>query len=237
MTNTAHNLYIEANHLSLSLSPGPWLLDTGSDVSFGRAPVLHVTKEPIHVPASNGAYTVPKIRMATNVPYVGLVGNDILGKFDTLLDLANDNVARFISADITSIAGRKVELGFVTNSKIPIVNAQVGLNEFRMIFDTGAQYSYLSTLEGIETEPAGVATDFVFKNGVAKVFKVELHKVVSSLGGVTAPITFASEPGMRTSPAQVSTLLKATGTNGILGWEILKHGPMAYLPRRSELWI
>lgn len=237
--DTAHNLYVEANHLALRLSPGAWLVDTGSDASFGVAPVLHITAEPRPVLEKIGNLTPAKLRAVTGGNYIGLIGNDILGELEVLLDLKRSasGIACFHAAKISDLPGRRVGLEFIAGSKTPVVQATVGDEAVRVIFDTGAQYSYLESLEGIEAKPVGPSTDFVITAKGPVNFDVNLHEVTVTVGSITAPITFATEPGKLTCPPAVGALLKATGTQGILGWEILKHGRMAYLPRRGELWI
>lgn len=237
-----HNLYIEANHLALRLSPGPWLVDTGSDVSFGQSPVLHLADEPYHVPESIGILGIEDINRLTRGNFVGVIGNDILGRHTTefiLHGTGRANGLAYFDVLLADTANRRKEpVAFVKQTSVPTVNVHVvGTGGRRLIFDTGAQYSYLESLEGIEAKPVGPSNDFVITAKGPVAFDVNLHEVTVSLGGVTAPITFATEPGKPTCPAPVGNLLKATGTDGILGWEILKHGPMAYLPRQGELWI
>lgn len=237
--DTAHNLYIEGNHLALRLSPGPWLVDTGSGASFGRAPVLHITKEPVHVPERIRNLTPAKLKALTGCNFVGLIGNDILGELEMIFDLkrSGDGSARFHATDISEVRGRRVEVELVTAGRIPVVSTEVCALSKRMVFDTGAQYAYLGSLEDCQVKRLGRSTDFVITPHGPEVFDVDLHQVIVTLGDVTAPLTFATEPGKPTCPAPVAKLLKATGTEGILSWEILKHGPMAYLPRRGELRI
>ena len=231
---TSIHLQITRNHLALSLSPGPWLIDTGCDVSFGEAPILHLSDATHHVPPSYGGVSAETLNAYTKGSFVGLVGNDVLGKYDVEFNLRS-HYAEFSPDPIHSLQGAKVPLGRVAGTHTPTLLAAVGTSGSRRpIFDTGAQYSFLENLDGLGARPVGQGEDFHVSCGR---FKVDLHEVTMTVGSITAPITFATEPGKLTCPPAVGALLKATGTQGILGWEILKHGPMAFLPRRGELWI
>lgn len=231
------------NHIGVNISPGPWLLATAFPKSIGRVSAL-VCGNTHHLETSYSGLHVDGLSALTKSHFEGMLGMDILSKYEWFIDLDGRSRRRpkniFCIAEVLPIEHRgiKVGLDFSEDVKTPLLTLSIGKSaRQRVVFDTGAQYSYLESLEGIEAKPAGSSTDFVITTDGAKVFDVDLHEVTVTLGSITAPLTFATEPGKLTCPAPVGKLLKATGTDGILGWEILKHGPMAYLPRRGELWI
>lgn len=218
-------LRIRVNHLCTLLSPGDWLVDTGSTVSFGE--VVACLPCGLHpVPRSHGQLSLEALRDYVGIDVVGLLGGDILNHYEMLFDLPNQKlgIAKSLPGNP---AGTRVPLRF-TDKTIPILEARVeDHGTVPMIFDTGAQYSYLVDIKGNDVRPIGRAKDFHAALGV---YDVELYLKHVRVGSVERDVQFAYHP-------LVSEMCRQRGTQGILGWEILKHGPAAYLPRRRELWI
>lgn len=218
-------LRIQVNHLCALLSPGDWLIDTGSPVSFGEtAACLPCATHP--VAKSHPYLSLADLRGYVGTNVVGLLGGDILNSYEMLFDLPGQKLGIAKSLPGNS-AGTRVPLRF-TDKTIPILEARIeDQGAVPMIFDTGAQYSYLTDLRGNDLRPIGRARDFHAALGV---YEVELHLKRVRVGNADMDIQFAYHP-------KVAEMCLQRGTRGILGWEILRHGPVAYLPRRGELWI
>jgi len=223
-------LFVCKNHLALRLSPGPWLVDTGSGVSFGEAPVLHLSEVIHRVKPSHGNMGVQRLSKLTNERRVGLIGNDILGLYDIVFRLGDGHggVAEFHQRLPREKPGKRVDISLIEGRNVPTVMTAVeGLGDRRMIFATGSQYSYLASLAGLDAHPIGKGKDFLPSCGT---FAVDLYEVTVKLGSITASLKFAHHP-------KVSKALKTMKADGIIGWEILKHGPALYSLANRELWI
>src|SRR5262249_27159543 len=126
-------------HLFLELGSELWLLDTGAPTSFGMSPNLSIAGEHFSLGASYLGLTAAVLSGFLGVPCVGLLGADVLGRFDHLLNTTG-GTATLSTAEL-SHSGQNVDLDNFMG--IPIVSARVGDNDYRMFFDTGAQISYL----------------------------------------------------------------------------------------------
>jgi hypothetical protein len=158
------------------------------------------------------------------VPCVGLLGADVLGRFDHIFDTAAARLT--VSTAELSHPGQSVRVDEFRG--IPIVTARVGGHDHRLFFDTGAQISYLQD-ESLRSFPsAGRATDFY--PGVGQ-FQTDTHNVPVSLGGVAFTLLCGRLPGL------LETTLLTAGTVGILGNEILRHRRVGYFPRRRAMVV
>lgn len=240
-------LGVFGNYIGVRISPGPWFVGTACPRSFDKWGDVAVVCGNVHKVETTyrglSADVLSKLNKMDFFP--GLLGNDILAGYDILFNL-NSRKKKTDTEGIMYIGktfplekpGTKVDLEFIGCDKIPSLSVNfIDGSLHRMIFETGSKYSYLESLEGIKSRIIGKDTDFVITANGPVVFEVELHEVTVSLGSATCLVTFSTEPGKRSCPTAVSKQLKTAHVQGILGWEILKHGPVAYLPRRGELWI
>lgn len=218
-------LRIRVNHLCVLLSPGDWLVDTGSPFSFGENAVCLPCG--FHsVPRSHELLTLEELRAYVGVNVIGLLGGDILNQHDMLFDLPRQEMD-IVKSLPGNLPGAKVPLRF-TDKTVPVVEARIeDHGAVPMIFDTGAQFSYLADIKGNEVRAIGRAKDFHVSLGA---YEVELYLKRVRIGSADQDVQFAYHPA-------ISEMCRQRGTEGILGWEILRHGPAAYLPRRRELWI
>jgi hypothetical protein len=111
---------------------------------------------------------------------------------------------------------------------VPIVRAVLeGHDTASFIFDTGAHISYVADRALLTGEPVDTCTDFMPLVGQ---FKVEVYMAKIRLGGITAPLRFAHHP-------LVTRKLNKAKATGLIGWEILRHGPALYYAGIREMWI
>lgn len=94
------------------------------------------------------------------VPCVGLLGADVLGRFDHIFDTAGGRLT--VSTAELSHSGASARLEEFMG--IPIVTARVGSSDYRMFFDTGAQISYFQDDSLTEFPSAGSVTDLQHQN-------------------------------------------------------------------------
>lgn len=219
-------LTIKQDHLLLALSPGPWILDTGSPVSISEQPVfLMGSNRPTR--RSLGHANLASIRAQTGVDAIGLLGNDHLGSIDTYLDLMGEYADFSNSGDMRDYDA--VTLSPISSSSLHSVDVHVeGLGIRRMLLDTGAKYSYIDSMAGARTRQLGAAKDFQFAPNGMEQLDIELHHIHVRLGKLEGAIRCATHP-------DVTARLKGTDAVGILGWDILKYGRVLYSPRRGLL--
>ena len=74
-------------YLFLEIAGSPWLLDTGSPTSFGSGGGLTIDGERFELPPARGGLTAEGIAGYCGAPCAGLLGADVLGRFDHLWDL------------------------------------------------------------------------------------------------------------------------------------------------------
>jgi hypothetical protein len=76
-------------------------------------------------------------------------------------------------------------------------------------------------------EPVDKCADFLPLVGQ---FEVDVYMAEIRLGSITAPLRFAHHP-------LVTRKLQKAKAMGIIGWEILRHGPALYYAAIREMWI
>lgn len=212
-------LQFRNGHVFVELGGELWLLDTGAPTSFGMSRSLAIAGEQFSLGTSYLGLTAATLSQFVGVPCVGLLGADVLGRFDHLFDTAAGRLT--VSTAELSHGGRSVRLDEFMG--IPIVTARVGGSDYRMFFDTGAQISYFQDDSLTEFPPAGSVTDFY--PGVGQ-FQTDTHEVPVSLGGVTFTLRCGTLPGF------LGKTLMMASTKGIIGNAILSNRPVGYFPRR-----
>ena len=201
-----------------------WLLDTGAPTSFGASRSLAIAGERFDLYTDYLGLTPESLSQFIGVPAVGLLGADVLGRFDHIFDTAAGKLT--LSTAELSHTGQPVRLDEVMG--IPIVTAQIGGRAYRMFFDTGAQISYLQS-DALKTFPAaGAVTDFY--PGVGE-FETDTHDVQVSLEGVPFTLRCGTLPGL------LGMSLSMAGTEGIVGNAILEKRSVGYFPRRSVMML
>lgn len=217
-------LSLKDGHLFVEMEGGRWLFDTGAPTSFGDAQSIAVAGERFTISSSYMGLSATTLSRFVGVDCIGLLGADILGCFDHIIDCSNG--ALTISTAELPHSGQSVHLDEFMG--IPIVTARIGGSDYRMFFDTGAQVSYFQD-ESLATYPV-VGTIVDFYPGVGQ-FQTETHEVPVSLGEVA----FALRCG--TLPSVLGMTLMMAGTAGIVGNAILASRTVGYFPRRKALCL
>lgn len=131
-------LIFKDGHLFVELNGALWLYDSGAPTSFGAGASIGLAGEQFRVAKSYFGLTEATLSGFVGVQCAGLLGADVLGHFDHLLDAAGGTLT--ISATELQHGGRAVRLSEFMG--IPILTARIAGDEYRMFFDTGAQISY-----------------------------------------------------------------------------------------------
>lgn len=132
------------------------LLDTGAPTSFGTSRGFSIAGKQIRLGMTYRGLTAATLSQFVGVPCAGLLGADVLGRFDHIIDATAGTLS--VSTAELSQSGQSVRLDEFMG--IPIVSARIGSSDYRMFFDTGAQISYFQDDSLAEFPPAGCVTDF-----------------------------------------------------------------------------
>ncbi len=215
-------LQLRDGHLFIELNGELWLLDTGAPSSFGTSRRLTIAGEQFSLGTSYLGLTAATLSQFVGVPCVGLLGADVLGRFDHLFDTTGGRLT--VSSAELPHSGEPVHLDEFMG--IPIVTACVDGRDFRMFFDTGAQISYFQDDSLAKFPSAGRVTDFYPGFGQ---FESDTHKVPVSLGGVSFTLRCGALPEL------LGMTLVMASTEGIVGNAILSNRSVGYFPRRRTL--
>ena len=200
------------------------MLDTGAPTSFGVSRNFSFAGERFSIGTSYVGLTAAKLSQFVGVPCVGLLGADVLGRFDHILDTAAGRLV--VSTEELTHGGQGVELDDFMG--IPIVTVRIGGSDYRMFFDTGAQISYFQDDSLIGFPPAGSVTDFY--PGVGQ-FQTDTHEVPIYLGGIEFNLRCGKLPDL------LGMTLMMAGTTGIVSNAILSNRIVGYFPRRRMVFL
>ena len=210
-------------HLFLNIDGKLWLLDTGAPGSLGTDGTVMLAGMEFRVQKNFLGFTAGSLSELLHVEVSGLLGGDVLNRFDLVIDAPSGKVE--ISTARLEHRGAAIPLELFMG--IPIVTALIGGIKHRMFFDTGAQIGYLQDDDVRTSFPsAGRLTDFF--PGAGR-FQTETHQVDISLGEEN----FVLRSGVL--PDLLGAMLVASGTDGIVGNQILLTRAVGYFPRRKEL--
>ena len=109
---------------------------------------------------------------------------------------------------------------------IPLLDAEIGGETYRMFFDTGAQVSYFQHRSLSSFPAADSLSDFYPGYGQ---FETETHMLDAQIGAQAMTLRCGSLPKM------LAAGLVMGGAKGIIGNEILPGRVAGYFPRRGQL--
>jgi hypothetical protein len=217
-------LHYKNGHVFTELEGSFWLMDTGSPASFGEVDHVSVDGCTFKVAGNWMGLTVAPISRDICVPCAGLIGMDIIRKFDHLIGFDGGTLA--VSGDNLGHAGQRVPLtGYLG---VPILKAVIAGKEFPLFFDTGAHISYLQDIALKEFPVTGSYNDFFPGYGR---FDTDTCLVDVVIEGSAYNLLFG------TLPDTIGAALRMAGTYGVIGNALLLGRVCGYFPRRNELWI
>ena len=217
-------LEFQEGHVFAELYDGLWLLDTGAPTSFGISPLISIAGEQFSIDGSYHGYSAETLSEDTGTACAGLLGTDILGRFDHIIDIEGGKLTT--STSELAHSGNSVCLDDFMG--IPIVTVQIQGSEYRMFLDTGAQISYYQDVSIANFPKSGTVTDFY--PGIDR-FHTDTYEVPISLGGVKFTLRCGILPDL------LAATLDMVRIDGIVGNAIFLNRVIGYLPRRKELVI
>jgi hypothetical protein len=215
-------LHFQAGHLFLEVDDEWWIVDTGAPTSFGTNSRIVLAGQEFSVAPNFLVVDASQLSEYISMECTGLLGMDILGKFDLLLDPANQILE--VSAGELEFEGEVVSLENLMG--LPVVTAQIEGRPYRMVFDTGAQISYFQHQSLREFPQEGKMTDFYPGFGQ---FETDIHIVEAEVGGLAFTLRCGTLPGL------LGASFRMTGADGIIGNKILVDRRTGYSPRRNLL--
>jgi len=215
-------LIFSHGHLFVELSGHLWLFDTGAPTSFGSNEKLMLGNEELTVSSGYFGLTASTLSQYVGIECAGLLGADVLGRFDHILDIANGKLT--VSTDELSLDGQCLRIDEFMG--IPIVTASIQGNDYQMFFDTGAQISYFQDDSLADFPAAGSVTDFYPGAGQ---FQTETFDVPVLMGDLSFSLRCGSLPGL------LGATLMMADTQGIIGNQVLKDRVVGFFPRRGML--
>lgn len=219
---TEYPLHFLEGHLFVETGDKLWLLDTGAPSSFGSEAAIELAGVEFNPASVYMGLTAERLSSHVGILCAGLLGADVLGQFDLIIDVPGNKV--LVSTE--SLAHEGTAVPFDSFMGIPIVDVQIGENEHRMFFDTGAQFSYL--LDGSLMTFARIRTVQDFYPGMGE-FETDIYDVPIRLGDRD----FGLQCGRLPEPLGASLMM--ANARGIVGNEILVTRSLGYFPRRQEL--
>lgn len=217
-------LIFDHGHLFLELDGNLWLFDTGAPTSFGAHGKVNIAGELFRFSSSYFGLTASTLSEYVGVECAGLLGADVLGNFDHMLDATGGKLT--ISKAELPLNGQRVRAEEFMG--IPIVTVSIGGRDHRMFFDTGAQISYFQEDSLLEFPPAGSVTDFYPGAGQ---FQTDTHEVPVTLGNISFLLRCGRLPGL------LGASLMMADTQGIIGNQVLADRVLGFFPRRGLLCL
>jgi hypothetical protein len=218
MASYSYPLFERENHLFVQLPEGPFLVDTGSPMSFGTTGSITFVGETVPLRERAGMLgmniSMTTIQKLVTGPCSGLLGMDFLGKHTIRFCLRAGALVVGDSEDVN----RGTVLASAAAMGVPMIGLHSRGTDLRALFDTGAQYGY------------ALNRDLV--NGLDVVGHISDYNPL--LGDISSdawrlPYQLIGEDGQLASPLMHETvgyleagLLSLLSAEAIIGWHLLE---------------
>jgi hypothetical protein len=219
---TTYTLIHQAGQLLLSTNLGSWIIGTGSPRSFSELPTLELDGVSLNMAPSFAGLNATNLTALVGVPVTGLLGIDVLKRFDIEFDLPSSQI--MLSSNPVAWKGTVVPLQ--TYQGLPILDADIGGQNARAFLETGAKLSYWQDASLVNYPATGAFEDFYPGIGL---FQVDTYRVPVEIGGRNFEIRF----GVPTT--QVLSMMRMAGVTAILGNEIFQNHKIGFQPRQNRI--
>jgi hypothetical protein len=211
------------DYLLVEFAKGLYVLDTGCPKTFGEAGTLAIGNEVFPHSPNYFSYDAEKISRTVGHRVNGIVGVDVLNRFDLVVDVPKRTVT--FSAEPVDAPGVRIPLTFPMS--LPHLVAHIEGLPYTLVFDTGATISYWNDARLSSFATEGCFNDHHPQFGA---IATPTWRVPMRAGNTTLSVRCGQLP-------ERATVLMQNGVAGVLSNEIMKDAPVAYLPRRSLLVV
>ena len=227
MSTTSYRLFESENHLFVQLPEGPFLVDTGSLMSFGTTGSITFAGEtsPLHERAGMLGMNISMstIRKLVTGPCSGLIGMDVLGKHTVRFHL---RAGELQIGDDGDDADRGLMLASASVMGVPMIGIHCRGSDLRALFDTGAQYGYVlqrDVVDGLDV--AGHITDYNPMLGDISSDSWSLpYQLIDEKGAIMGPLMHETVGFLEAG------LLGMIGADAIIGWHVLEGVDLLMVP-------
>ena len=220
MTN--YPLELKDGYLIASIDGNDWLLDTGSPMSFGKASPLGIDWQTIQITTEGLGLNARELSEHLCYEVYGLLGVDVLNRYDLLFDLPQGQVT--FSQNAQNATGHDLGVEFCWGA--PVVQAKLGDRRLRLVVDTGSTYTYLKQLPDGVGVSEGVVHDFHPSYG-------EFHSDTRRLDLLIGGRGYSMRCGAL--PPSLGMTLDLLNADGTLGNEIFYDRTVLYQPRQGRM--
>ena len=149
---TPYTLIPQAGQLFLSTDVGSWIIGTGSPGSFSDIANLELDGVSLTLAPTFRGLNAANLTALVGVPLTGLLGIDVLKRFDAIFDLPSSQI--MLSAEPVALDGTVVPLQDYKG--LPIIEAVIGGHSSRAFLETGAKLSYWADASLVNYPAAGL---------------------------------------------------------------------------------
>ncbi len=219
-----HKLTLEHGHMLAYLDNTPWIIDTGSPISFGDRPALNLLGRQYPIPQTINGLGISQINQLAGLSVTGLIGMDILGQHHSVFDLPSNTWQ--IHQEGFQLPGNNIPLSFING--IPALNAVVQGQSCHFFLDTGSQIHYWNNPRLASQPVTGLFDDFYPGFGQ---FSTDLYPFSFSVGQQN----FKSQAGVL--PQLLAISLQIAGVEGVIGNSIFLHNSLYFSPISSFMFF
>jgi hypothetical protein len=216
VTGVAHPLRLEHGHLLTEIDGRRYIVDSGSPLSFGGSGSIAAGGRLFSLPPAGPGINAQQLSELTGFPTDGLLGMDILGEFDLLLDLSAGSLTLF--EERLTQPGDAVPVKTIAG--VPVAELQCGERRLLAFLDSGAQHSYLPA----GFDDGGPGEDLADFHPFLGRFPVVLRR---TRGGLRIGPIFVDNHRHAEPPATLALTLTMAGVQGIAGVSIFTRQPVS----------
>ncbi|WP_163936200.1 hypothetical protein [Paraferrimonas sp. SM1919] len=215
-------LLLNDGRMYLNIEGQLWLIDTGSAVSFSNNRKLVLAGESFELEEHYLGFDIEILNGQLSLACEGLLGTDIINRFDWIFDLKNQQ-ARFSRSELPLLQNQiKADFSF----QCPIINIEMLGQSQPMFFDTGSQFSYHLERDITQCQQNGKLHDYSPAVGY---FNSDSFIVDVDVLGIKRGEIMGFLP--ETSP--LCSNLKPFKVKGILGNKTITEHTLGYHPSRQ----
>ena len=218
---TTFPIEIVHGHIIAITSTGRWVIDTGSPASFGdRLPGFRPNESALNT--SLMGLTAKSLSESIGDDLAGLIGGDLLGPDDLLIDIPKLSIA--IGESFDFVPSSTLPVTWVMG--VPMVDIEVDGEPAAVFFDTGAPISYLQGLSDADYPGDEPLDDCYPGVGAFTTWHVPLR-----FAGREQTVRCGELPGL------LGMTLLMAGSHGIIGPQLISDRRVVLSYHRDELLV